>query len=197
MPQGCLKRACADTVRSYGLTWGTAIRSIAVPAVTLALIYIYLGKPAAMSGASVWVLAGVSAIGAGFLPLFLWNLWLAPLRIAREEIARQPKPARKADIALYQGLDHYRLDEAACLWCRIEPENPVTEPRAKAMLARLRHDYIDGKIRRYEDDGMHAASVLLGKFVGASPPNSERATAIALRQYAESIGDVPEFLSRK
>ena len=73
--------------------------------------------------------------------------------------------------------------------------DPVTEPRAKAMLARLKHDHIDGKIRRHQNDDMHDASVLLGKFIGASPSNSERVTATALRKYAGSIGEIPEFLS--
>ena len=177
-----------------GWNWRTIGAGVLLVVIGKTIIVLRLGLEPAMISLMDWVYAGVIPVTATFLILFVYNLCLAPLRIAREELARQPTPSRKADILLYQGLGRYRLDEAACLWCGIEPEDPVTESRAKARLARLKHDYIDGKIRIYEDDGMNAASVLLGKFVGASPPNSQRATAISLRQYAERIGDVPEFL---
>ena len=64
------------------------------------------------------------------------------------------------------------------------------------MLARLKHDYIDGKIRRFEDDRIHAFLVFSTKLHVLRPSNSERVTASALRQYAEAISDIPEFLSQ-
>ena len=194
MPTECLKRALCDTASALGWKLRTLVGGVLLLAFGKTTSVIRLGFEPAMTNLMDWVYTAVIPIAATALCFFMYNLCLAPLRLAREEIARQPKPVRKADITLYQGLDRYRLDEAACLWCGVEPENPVTDQRAKAMLVRLKHDYIDGKIQRHEDDGMHSVAILFTKLYGLRPKNSERATAIALRQYAESIGEVPEFL---
>ena len=187
-------RACRDTASALGWNGRTLVVGALLVAFGKGANIFRLGFEPAMTSVMDWIYSAVIPIAATFLLLFAYNLWLAPLRIAREERVGQPTPSRTADITLYQGLDHYRLDEVACLWFGIEPEDPVTDSRAKAMLARLKHAYIDGNIRKHQNDDMHSFLVLLTKFHGSRPPNSERVTAPALRQYAEAIGDIPAFL---
>ena len=194
MPKDCLKRALRDTASVLGWNRRTLVAGALLFVTAKGSSVFRLGFGPAMTSLMDWVYTAVIPIAGTCLLLFVYNLWLAPLRIARDERISQPMPSRVADITLYQGLERYQLDEAACLWCGVEPENPVTDQRAKAMLARLRHDYIDGKIQRYEDDGMHLAAIVLTKIYGLRPKNSDRVTAIALRQYAEGIGEAPEFL---
>lgn len=79
-------RAWRDTKRSYGLTWGTAFRSLLVPAAAVGLIYLFHGIPEAMNEASMILLYLLAAAAAGFLPLFSWNLWLAPYRILHDRV---------------------------------------------------------------------------------------------------------------
>ena len=95
-----LKRAWSDTAQSYGLTLGTGIRSLAAPLATFLLFYYVLGGPKAMSEAWTLGLSGLAAVSVGFLPLFLWTLWLAPYKILNErldEIASAQTPPKAVD----------------------------------------------------------------------------------------------------
>ena len=95
-----LKRAWQETAKSYGLTWGAGIRSLLVPLATFFLLYTVLGGPKAVSDGWTLGLSGLAAVCAGFLPLFLWNLWLAPYKILNErldEVASAHTPPKKVD----------------------------------------------------------------------------------------------------
>ena len=95
-----LKRAWSDTAQSHDLTLGTGIRSLAAPLATFLLFYYVLGGPKAMSEAWTLGLSGLAAVSVGFLPLFLWNLWLAPYKILNErlgEIASAQTPPKEVD----------------------------------------------------------------------------------------------------
>ena len=81
-----ITRTWRDTAQSYGLTLGTGIRSILVPITTFLLLYYVLGGPKAVSEAWTLGLSGLAAVAAGFLPLFLWNLWLSPYKILNERL---------------------------------------------------------------------------------------------------------------
>ena len=85
-----IARAWKDTARSYGITWGAAIRVVIAPAATLYLGYTVLGETRAMSDAWTFVLNGAAFLLVGFLPLFLWNLWLAPYKILNERLDKIP-----------------------------------------------------------------------------------------------------------
>ena len=53
-----------------------------------------------MSEAWILALSGAAAVGVGFLPLFLWNLWLAPYKILSErldEVSATQTPPRAVD----------------------------------------------------------------------------------------------------
>ena len=53
-----------------------------------------------MSEAWTLGLSGLAAVSVGFLPLFLWNLWLAPYKILNErlgEIASAQTPPKEVD----------------------------------------------------------------------------------------------------
>lgn len=81
-----IDRAWQDTIRSYGITWGTAIRWLVVPAAAVGLIYVFFGMPEAVSEALTILLYCLAAVVAGFLPLFLWNLWLAPYKSLHDRL---------------------------------------------------------------------------------------------------------------
>ena len=95
-----IARAWKDTAQSYGLTWGTGIRSLLVPFATFTLIYKVLGGPTAVSEAWTIGLSGLAAVSVGFLPFFLWNLWLAPYKILDErldEVTSTQTPPKEVD----------------------------------------------------------------------------------------------------
>ena len=79
-------RAWKDTAQLYGLTWGTGIRSLLTPLATFFLLYKVLGGPKAVSEAWTIGLSSLGAVSVGFLPFFLWNLWLAPYKILDERL---------------------------------------------------------------------------------------------------------------
>ncbi len=81
-----IARAWKDTAESYGLTLGTGFRSLVVPITMFVLFYHVLGAPEAVSEGVKIALSLVAAGAAGFLPLFLWNLWLAPYKILNERL---------------------------------------------------------------------------------------------------------------
>ena len=78
--------AWRETKGSYGLTWGTVFRTVSSVASGLGLVWAVFGWPEAMNEGALYVLYGLAAIGAGFVPLFLWNLWLAPYNIMSERL---------------------------------------------------------------------------------------------------------------
>ena len=95
-----LKRAWQETAKSYGLTLETGIRWILVPLATFILLYTVLGGAKAVSDGWTLGLSGLAAVCAGFLPLFLWNLWLAPYKILNErldEVASTQTPRKVVD----------------------------------------------------------------------------------------------------
>lgn len=84
--QDVLQRAWEETKRFYGLSWGMALRTMPPVLVGFGLVWLVLGQSEAKNEATFYVLYLLAVICAGFVPLFLWNLWLAPYQIVKERL---------------------------------------------------------------------------------------------------------------
>ena len=126
-----LKHAWQETAKSYGLTLETGIRWILVPLATFILLYTVLGGAKAVSDGWTLGLSGLAAVCAGFLPLFLWNLWLAPYKILDErldEIASTHPTKEVDEEAARRSRNHVmnhntRSDMGRLQYCIQEREN--------------------------------------------------------------------------
>ena len=115
-----------------GLTLETGIRWIVVPLATFFLLYTVLGGPKAVSDGWTLGLSGLAAVCAGFLPLFLWNLWLAPYKILDERLNKvsdaQTPPKAGDEEAARRSRNHVmnqntRLDMESLRYCLDERED--------------------------------------------------------------------------
>ena len=198
-------RACRDTAKSYGLTWGTALRAALVPLVTFFLVYQVMGGKEAVSEGVILALSALAAVGAGLLPLFLWNLWLAPYRIMKEEVEQLransggPRASLSAtpvtarlNVKHWEGTKTFQLGVASCLWVEVRPHDPIEDDRAAGKFAQLSGAMMRGEIP-YRPGGLRALSNAIdGK--AAWPSYSHPISAVALRRYADATNDVPAFL---
>ena len=95
------------------------------------------------------------------------------------------------DPADWENVEVYSLYEAACLWADVEPHDPIVDARAKAQFFQLRSAMATGKL------SWHKGIIrVLNEITGerSLPTGSSILAAIALRRYANSIGNVPAFL---
>ena len=89
-----VRRAWADTLAGLGVSNFSLLRLVLWGMVSIAfvgLIWLARGGGEAMTEASEISFYALAFVGATFLPLFLWNLWLAPYKILKEEIEELPK----------------------------------------------------------------------------------------------------------
>ena len=146
----------------------------------------------------------LSAIGVAALGIFLWNLWLAPYRIMNERLddalERLPvsqgqnasTPPQPADPSAFANYNNFSLNEAACLWSGLEPHSPISEAAARANFGLLKSALISRELEStWGDDLARVVDTLEGT---DEPRGGVRIRRSDLRNYAESIGDVPEFL---
>ncbi len=197
-----VRRAGADTLAGLGISNFSLLRLALWGAVSIAfvgLIWLARGGGEAMTEASEIAFYALAFVGAAVLPLFLWNLWLAPYRILKEEIEKIPKtrgPTVCANLAPggfhvedWEGIRIFQLGDASCLWVGEIPHKPITNVRALAVFKRLSGAMMAGRIP-YNRNSL--AAILSGQ--GKWPSHSTTVAAISLRKYADEIGDVPKFL---
>ena len=190
-------RAWRETKGSYGLTWGAAVRTILSVAAGLGLVWAVFGLPEAMNEGALYALYILAAIGAGFVPLFLWNLWLAPYRLMNEKIERSVRRTSSPDywtpnVDHWAGTKTFKLGDAASLWVGVRPGNPIEDDRAAGKFAELSGAMMRGEIH-YAPGGLRGLTNFLeGK--RPWPEYSQPISAIALRRYADAKNDVPAFL---
>ena len=197
-------RAIKDTRQAFGLTWAMAVRTLVVSAATVALMVWVRGLEHAMNEATDIVLYALAVCGAAVIPIFLWNLWLAPYRNMHERLDKAMtdnsvrghhpvKTLREADIAHLQGTPIFKLGDAACYWVCVEPHNPVTAPTAKAMFERLSRAVVG---RQLPIIGGEVAVTLNALGGGGKwwPSYDHQVSPVALRRYADNLGEVPTFL---
>ncbi len=156
-----------------------------------------------MSQSADFALYAAAFAGAAIIPILVWNLWLAPYRLMRERLdkaiadgklpsAHPPTQLTPAVIAQLDKTPVYKLGDAACLWVGLEPHNPIKDPRALARFHQLsgaaRAGHLPGP------DGLTAVAYALNARAWW-PTHDHPVSAVALRRYAEHLGDVPAFLA--
>lgn len=195
-----VKQAWSDTRAEIGLSWGTAIRTFAAFVGTILLYYWFKSEADVMSVWEGGLYSFLIFIALVFLPCFLWNLWLAPYRILAERFNERlnthkeesSDPPKSADFSDYKNYTDIELYGAACLWVGLEPHYPLRDSKAKAKLGLLK-----SAIRKKKLSSSWQSSSLKDIYEGVtdrSPTDHQPVSMIALRKYADFIGDVPTFL---
>ena len=142
----------------------------------------------------------LAAVFLVFVSSFLWNLWLAPYRMLKEEVDKLPKssgitihgsPAQDINVKYWEGISEFQLGQAACLWVGIQPHNPIESEEASAMFTRLGSAVMSGQLK--------CSAGLVGILNTLSgrhgwPEHAQTVSAINLKRYADNIGKVPPFL---
>ena len=141
----------------------------------------------------VWVAVICSIpVVLGFVP---WVLRLRASRQAPEAslpaVIDQQAP-RPIDPKDWEGVAGFTLEQAACLWVRVEPHSPISDMRASATLAKLQGAAVLGQLECNPNGLMLLSAALAGSRWRPAP--SHFLTAVALKRYADVIGDVPAFL---
>ena len=197
-----IKRAFRDSVRLLVSSWRNIIRSIVLWAGSFVLLFFFGDEENIAQEVSrifLYVVAGALFV---VIPTFLWNLWLAPYRIMQECLDDAIKNNQLSNTEIPRGVDladysHHKnvlLYEAACLWVEVEPHHPVRHPRAKAKLSLLKSAIRGGELVCYwENDFVRVMNAISGG-KPRSPDNRQQVTLVALRRYADRIGELPEFL---
>ena len=198
-----LKRASQDTGVAFDWSWSAIIRSIVVPLAFVIFVFFVRGKDAAMLEAIDILLFTFAFLGVSIVPIFLWNLWLAPYKILEEQIellgeqlysAREAKPSEKADVWDYTKHTNFLLYEAACLWAGLEPHRPIVDKKARAKLSQLKSAIRCGDLLCvWGNTWSKLIDALNGSDV-RSPSDTQRVSVVELRRYAEKKYDVPDFL---
>lgn len=144
----------------------------------------------------------LSALVLAALSIYFFNLWLAPYRIIGERLDaairenKLPYPAHSeatlVDISDWTDTDVFQLGDAACLWVGVCPHNPISNVKALATFKKLSGAIVAGNIQA-APSGLGGLSNLLN---GEQwwPKHAHKVSAVSLRRYAESTGNVPEFL---
>ena len=195
-----LRRVFADTRRSFGFTWRSLARSILVPAAAVFLMLCVRGFEGALNEAVDIALYALAFCGAAVIPVFLWNLWLAPYRMLNERLDEATKlqsdsaTSRPGPVVVsaYDGTSTFKLGDAACIWVGVQPHCPIADQAAAAMFTKLSGAVMDGDLPR-PAGLIYGLSALTGQPLW--PRHTHPVSATALRRYAERIGDVPPFLA--
>ena len=145
-----------------------------------------------------WVITGLLPAVTVLALIFIYNLWLAPLRLARKKSALHATlTPDQADPVAWSKYDTVKLYEAACLWCGLEPHYPIENQNIRQTLSRLRHAIVLGNLQIVPDLEF-IAEKLAERITKATstwrPKDNQRVQLVQLRKYAGKIGDVPPFL---
>ena len=184
--------------KHYGPVVGTALLYYVVRGGELTMTLWSFAEPA------LYALGGAALV---FFPHILWNLWLAPYRIMEERLnsiqenkvfggtSPQPEPIKLVDFADYKNHKNIELFGAACLWGGLEPHYPLRDSKTKAKLSQLKSVIRSGDLLCQWKSGWESFSEIAGgKPPKRSPDDDQPVSMIALRKYADTIGDVPQFL---
>ena len=192
-----LKRALADTRTRFSLSLGTAVQFVLPATAFVVCIHLLRGEDAAMTEAADIILYIAAFFVAAVIPVFLWNLWLAPLHLAREVRTQKPTVPERADLVAWGKYDTFKLYGAACLWVGMEPHYPIVDQAAKDALFRLRHAIVLRELG-FVTSLVFISETLTELFTKSRstwrPTHDQKVTAIHLRTYADRIGNVPGFL---
>ncbi len=199
-----LKRALADTSARFSLSLGTAVQSVLVPTAFVVCMHLFRGKDAAMTEAADIILYIAAFIGVAVIPVFLWNLWLAPYKLMGERLDKAIEetgvgapqripPGHATDAWLKVRL--LTLEESACLWVGLEPHSPITDQRAKAALSQLKGAVKTGQLQCNWHNSLAALHVLLGHGDTSWPTEKQAISNVSLAVYAHETNQVvPKFL---
>ena len=125
-----------------------------------------------------------------------WHDFLQEL-LETEDLDQQSATTHpRFNIADYSKYHNYLLYEAACLWVRVRPHHPVTHETAEIKLRQLKSAIRVGRLQCPWRNGLGDFMALLaGQPINNRDPSDKQPVGpVALRRYADSIGDVPEFL---
>ena len=205
-----LRRAWGATLVGLGLSHFSPLKLLKWAVVSTAFVFLiwwWRGRSEAMKEVSDIVLYVVAFFGVAFIPLFLWNLWLAPYRLLSERIEENTSnglqgrivgtasvgaPAGELNVKHWEGTKTFKLGDAACLWVSVRPHDPIEDDRAEGKFAQLSSAMMRGDIP-YKPGGLRAiANLIEGK--GPWPVYSHPVSSIALRKYADETNDVAKFL---
>ena len=102
------------------------------------------------------------------------------------------------DMSAWQGIKLFDLGSAACLWEEVLPHNPIKHEKAANRFALLSNAVRSGQLKVYEslEAELKRAFLLDGNRLVDKPSCDTPVTAIALRRYAEHIGNIPRFLEQ-
>ena len=194
-----LRRAWGDAKRSFGLRWQSFVHYVIVPGLAVFLLWLLLGRKQAMD--EIWIFGCyLAAVFLLFVFSFLWNLWLAPYRMLKEEVDKLPKSsgitihgslAQGFNVKIWEGIPVFQLGDAACLWVGIQPHDPIESEKALAMFKRLSGAVVSGQLKCSAGFG-GLNNLLFGR--PWWPEHAQRVSAINLKRHADNIGKVPPFL---
>ena len=202
------KQAFMDTWDSFGLSIGTVLRGLFATAGTI-FLFTLIGKEKAISEMMDYIIYAVAFISFAIIPTFLWNLWLAPYRLMEKHLENELNAIRnstkfapsndieepqKVDVSDYQNHQNFLLYEAACLWVGIEPHHPIRDQKARAKLSQLKSDIRNGRLNCVWGNALTRISDALNGNQTRTPSDNQRVSIIALKRYAEAIGNTPSFL---
>lgn len=103
----------------------------------------------------------------------------------------------KRVITDYQNHKTLSLYEAACLWVGVEPHYPLKNSDAIAKLSFLKSVIRSGHLSCQWKTGIEIMSELTGgKHRRLSPDDDQPVSMVAMRKYADTVGDVPAFLEK-
>ena len=96
----------------------------------------------------------------------------------------------------YSEYHNYLLYEAACLWVGVRPHHPVTHLKAEIKLGQLKSAIRAGQLQCHWRNALgDFMAFLAGKPIENRDPSDHQPVGpVSLRRYADSRGDVPEFL---
>ena len=203
-----LKRAWRNTLAGLGISdfsWGRLLLWAFVSAAFVSLIWLLRGKDAAMTEFSDIAYYALVFVVIAVLPIFLWNLWLAPYSLLSDRLdelckgggllvptKRFSQPAGQLNVNHWDGTKTLKLGDAACLWVNVRPYDPIDDDRAAGKFAQLSSTMMRGDIP-YQPVGLRALTSFL-EGMRPWPEYSYPVSAIALRKFADKINDVPKFL---
>ena len=172
-------------------------------------LFTLIGKEKAISEMIDYFIYAAAFISFAIVPTFLWYLWLAPYRLMEKHLENELNAIRnstklapsddieepqKVDISYYQNNQNFLLYEAACLWVEIDPHHPIRDQKARAKLSQLKSAIRGNELNCVWGNVFTQLSDVINGNQTRTPSDNQRVSIIALKRYAEAIGDIPSFL---
>ena len=168
-----------------------------------------------VSETTLWSLSAASFLALLFIEM--WDKWTVlwgcfqkvmpvPLRsdtpkndvsgVKTEDLDQQSATTHPLfNIADYSEYHNYLLYDGACLWVGVRPHHPVTHLKAEIKLGQLKSAIRGGQLQcQWRYTLGEALAFFAGQTIDRNPSDKQVVGRVALRRYADLIGDVPEFL---